>query len=325
MPILNILLLSLMAIVFTGCSDTPDHKYQATDKGIISATIGTKARLAAFSSSTASSAVIDLHSQTTLFNITEPQANQKSVQSIKFNKNASILVATEKKHVKVIKTSSGKTLLDFELPFTANALNVNDSGSKILVGLVNGQALLVDIDRQQTLQVFEHGDTINSVAISHDDLYVLTGGDNNKVIVWDPKNGKKIHQIVTPSRVTQVAFSAKNDFFITACTYNYVRLYDTRSGNLKHTLNTPKVSINALKFSEDGQYLALGVMPQQIQLWQINGKPTKLQTWTLAKPSFWKPTATLVYALGFDFKNNYLLAIDTQGYVTWWYYPFTLT
>lgn len=90
-----------------------------------------------------------------------------------------------------------------------------------------------------------------------------------------------------------------------------------------HQLNRYKSSITEMAFSDDGQYLAIGVMPQQLQLWQVNKTPVLLKKWRLAKPCIWHPSSSLIYAIAFDKENNFIVTVDTRGYISWW--PFNLS
>ena len=107
--------------------------------------------------------------------------------------------------------------------------------------------------------------------------------------------------------------------FLTGCSYDYLRLFDTKSGKLEKTLNTPRISIKSYKFIDKSQQLVWGVMPQTLQLWDIDHSSAfKAQQWTLPKPSDWRPTASLVLSISQIKGKNTLVTIDTRGYVSFW-------
>lgn len=80
------------------------------------------------------------------------------------------------------RTENGKSINQFELPIEITTICHSDVRNDLLIGFVNGGALLIDSKTQQVKQVFKlkNNTIINSVALSHNGLWAIAGGRTNR-------------------------------------------------------------------------------------------------------------------------------------------------
>jgi len=63
--------------------------------------------------------------------------------------------------------------------------------------------------------------------------------------------------------------------------------------------------------------LATGTMPQMLRLWDVQ-QGVQIKKWRLPKHRFWKPTASIVYAIAFGKDSQTLITEDSSGHENLW-------
>lgn len=309
-------------LLITGCSDTPSNALKLAEKGVTASAISHNAKYVAVASANHDTAIWDLNSKQYLYSLRHRKNKKANIIAMKFSQDDKYLLTSERKHLVLWHVKSGKAINHFDLPFEIQAIDINQDGSRALIGLISGESYLMDLKTGFIYSAFKQTETVNTVALSHSQQIMATGGDDQSIIVWQQGKNEPNYIMPLQKNIMQLGFSPDDKLLFSACTYDYVRLFDQESGKLIHKLPTPKLSVTSFTFSNDGQYLALGVMPQTLQLWQLTPKPIKIKQWHLPTASFWRPAASLIYSIAFDPKNNQLITSDSRGYALFWQFGY---
>lgn len=311
------ILLIITIVCCTSCSDTASETLLLTKKGVTASVISQDGRLAAIASAYHDMSLWNLQQKKRLYTLRHSPDSKANIITMAFNGNGNRLLSADKRHLVLWNTRTGKAIDHYQVNSDIQAIALSQDGKFALIGMLNAESLLFDLDSNYLRLALQQTQTVNAVAISYDNKYALTGGDDHLAILWDLNKGRAIFKLKHNKNVMQLAFSPDGSKIITACNYEYIRIYDRKTGKLLHRLDTPRVSITSLRFSNDSQYLALGVMPQQLELWHLGKKPRQIERWYLPKPSIWRPAATLIYGIAFS-KDNILITTDTRGIASFW-------
>ncbi len=144
------------------------------------------------------------------------------------------------------------------------------NGSRIAAGLLNGTALVTDVETGSTNFLPQQG-TITSLALSPDGTLLAAGMHDGKIVLRDAATFETLatfngHR----GRVTGLAFTHKGASLISTGEESAWIEWDLSSGR-ETRINTPHASaINSLAWSPDGATIATGAIDGTIQLWDAN-------------------------------------------------------
>ncbi len=313
--------LIIIVLIFNlcSCSDTPLKKLKQSNLGIISSAISSDSHYAAVASINHDTAVWDLEQKKYLYSLQHNKNKIAEIVAMKFSPNGKYLLTAERRNIVLWQTSTGKPLVNYTVNSDIQDVALSNQSNLALLGLQNATALLISLETGQPIKSFSQTETINTVALSENGKYALTGSDDHLAVLWDIAKTKVIYKFKHNKRVMHVGFSPDLKTILTSASLDKVRLWDRDSGELKSTLGHRRSTVSSFKFSNDSSFLALGTVPQMLQLWSIaKDSPVMEQQWLLAKPSFWRPSATIINSIAFTDNNQQLITDDSNGYALWW-------
>lgn len=305
--------------ILHGCSEPPTDFLKLAEKGVIATAISHDGQYGVVVSSNHDSAMWNLSKKKYLYTLKHHKKKQANIIAVAFNSDGKFLLTAEKKSIVLWQTKTGKLLANYKFDSPIQAIALSASGEQALIGFLNAKALYIDLNDGNVLTSLSHTETINTVALSADGRYALTGADDHFAVLWDLKNAKVLHKLKHKKKVVHVAFSPDIKTILTCGAYEYVRLWHLKTGRLRYKMNDKPISLSSIRFSSDSRLLALGIFSGKIKVWQLNKQHPELYTqYQLAKPDFWRPSATIVRSLAFARNGDFLLSLDSRGMVSWW-------
>ncbi|MEK6481167.1 WD40 repeat domain-containing protein [Catalinimonas sp. 4WD22] len=180
-------------------------------------------------------------------------------------------------YVRIWDVESGKQLAAWEHDSGLDGITWSHDSKLIATGSEAGDAWLWDGDTYEMLAKIKAGSTINSLDFTKDDSRLVVAGN---IQTPDPETGKThyagfVSLIDVQERkvirqyegheasVKSVRISDDEQFIATGSFDSTARVFNFRSGALLQTFKRP-LRVEAIAFTPDGQYLAIGSQEPQI-------------------------------------------------------------
>jgi|GEM_PF-4404683 len=206
----------------------------------------------------------------------------------------------------------GHSIVFWQTDHEITAIDLSKKGRFALVGLKNNTAELIDLANGKTIQRYYHTDKIKSVSLSPDLQFALTGSADQTTKLWATLSGKLIKTIPHKNKVSIVKFSPKGTYAISAASQAETYIIRINDAKILYRLAGHNRSISSAVFSPSERYLAIATVPNGISVWDI--KQTKrIRRWILPRPSFFRPSSDIVYALAFSPDEKYIFSEDSRG------------
>lgn len=315
-----IVFLSVVSLMgLAGCSEPPLNAFQLSSNSVVTSAISNNGRYGVVVTTKQGAAVWDLQQKKQLYLLKHPTKKRTNILHVAFSSDNNFLLTSKRKSIILWHTPTGKILANYNFDSPIQAIALSSDGQRALVGLLNAKALYIDLNEGDLLTSLSHTETVNSVALSVNGKYALTGSDDHYAVLWDLKKALVIHKLKHKKQVIHVAFSPDTKTILSCGAYDYARLWQLKTGQLKYKLNDKRFSLSSIRFSKDGKLLALGIFSGKIKLWHLKENHPKLEAqFQLAKPDFWRPSATIVNSLAFSNDLSEIVSLDSRGMATWW-------
>lgn len=301
------------AISLTACNSgsKPESTTTHANGGVFYATLSDDSRFALVTSVNQPTTLWDLRENKRLHFWFNTKKNNGIIAN-DFSPDGRYAITAEKNNIALWDIRSGKTLNYWTLPTNILAAALGNDAHYALLGFQDGNAEYIDLHDGRSIRRFTHNDKVNSVAISKDERYALTGSDDRTAKLWNVQTGKLIHEWPHKNSVVQVEISPKGNYALTAASQGDIKIWDIKSGKVLYTLNGEPTTISAARFSPSEKYIATGTLPQELKLWNMSdGK--KLKSWRLPRPSYWRPSSTIVRAISFSPDEDKVYTEDSNG------------
>jgi WD40 repeat protein len=153
----------------------------------------------------------------------------------------------------------------------AVTIAVSDDGAAVLVGLVNGKAVLWQRDKAEPVAVYGSDDVqYQLVALSGDGArLMITAGDGFEV--WEAGKKERSLAIATHSEVQTLSFSKNGQWVLSLTAEGKVRVNDIATGEEMMTYLDPESPVIAAVFSPDNTSLAMGRIDGVVQVMLLTG------------------------------------------------------
>lgn len=306
----------IIILLFAGCASTPEQQLQQAKEGVTATALSSDGRYGVIASSNHDIGVWDLKQKKLLYTWRHSPGQTPNIIAISISPDNNFVLTAERKNIVLWDLRNGKSLHFWATKSDILDVALSRNGQFALLGLQNGKADYIDLTTGHRIKQFQHLETVNAVALSADGRFALTGSDDKSAILWGLNPTKLLHHWRHKKRVRYVTFSPKSSFALTSASQASVKIWDTTTGGLKNRLKHPKVTITSAKFSANERTLAIGVLPQRLELWDVNSNK-KLQQWTVPRSDGWKPTSTFIYAIAYT-PDQSLITEDSRGYASWW-------
>lgn len=210
------------------------------------------------------------------------------------------------KYLQILNTSNSQILKQFLGHQEAVvSISISDDGVYLLSGSKDNSVRLWDIESGTQINVFQgHTDIVTSVIFSIDQSSIMSASLDGTVKLWDYQSGEMIKELQSGQPIWSISQSPLNYELAIAVDSDLewpdvywltfgnmhncsIQIWDMEKYKLKEELTGHENTIEAVKFSPDGQYLASASWDWTIKLW---GKHPILETteeideWILGTP-----------------------------------------
>lgn len=306
-------LLATLLLFCSACGHTqePLSTQQRVKSGVVSATLSNNGRYALISSVNQPTALWDRERNLRRHQWFNSRDHNGIIANSISSDNRYALTA-ERYSLALWDIDSGTTLKYWRVRNPIKSIALGRDAHYALVGYSTGQVEYIDLNDGTSVRKMRHNEAVNAVALSRDERYAITASDDNTAILWNIQTGKPVHRFKHSNHVTQAVISPHNTYVATAAAQGKIKLWDRQTGKLLHTLTSHRTSVSAMAFANDEKRFVAGIMPQRVQIWQVtNGQ--LLKSWHIPKPSMWKPSATIIRAVGFSTDGQQVLTEDSNG------------
>jgi WD40 repeat protein len=138
---------------------------------------------------------------------------------------------------------------------TCLALAITPDSSVCFCCCSDGKIYAWDL-RSSLLRKFQgHTNSVNCIDISSDGNKLWTGSNDETVRSWDLREGRELQQYDFNSAILSVGYSHQKNFLAVGMESGNLDVLDFSNENI-HNVNSHKISVMALKFSQDGYWFA---------------------------------------------------------------------
>lgn len=313
-----------LLLMLSGCekpSSDAIQQWPHVAQGSYAAALSADGHYSAVSSIQDGVALWDLQRNALLYHWRHQQDKENLVFSLAISNNNSHVLTADQNTFALWQVTDGKNAGFWQLDeSTVRDVAVSDNGQHMLIGKSNGTVQHITLSSGRRLEFLGHSERINSVAMSPNGHYALTGGNDYKAYLWDTRSAQIIHSFSHPSRVTKVALDPQGRYAFTADSMSLAQIWDIQTGKLVSKLKfTARQQVfSAVRFSEDGKWLATGAPTRKLALWDVL-TGNELQRWQVsARDSSHPATASaVVHAVAF-LDPHHLISESSSGIAEVW-------
>ncbi len=175
--------------------------------------------------------------------------------------------------------------LDFHTGDVA-AVDIDASGTRILTGSVDHDALLIDAENNERIFTLSgHQNWILSVSISDDGKRGLTGSADSTLMYWDLKTGERLRSLlghrsgifavdITPDGTGAASascgrYSENEEDSSLECIEGEIIIWDLATGEITNRFSAHGDVIFTLEYTDDGLQLLSGAADGKMILWDV--------------------------------------------------------
>lgn len=179
--------------------------------------------------------------------------------------------AYDGKEVNIIATEFKELLHSKSRAFVAfsgvRAIAFNPSNDILASGSDDGTVKLFSFPEGEELLSIKHTDRIWFITFSPRGSYLASGSEDGRAKIWDIKQGKLIIELRHNSGIWPIVFSPDEKLAAFGA-YRAVHIFDIGRRKKVKSLSH-KHWVNAVTFSGDGNFLAVGVEDGTIKIWRL--------------------------------------------------------
>ncbi|QYK12302.1 WD40 repeat domain-containing protein [Shewanella rhizosphaerae] len=163
-----------------------------------------------------------------------------------------------------------------------STLALNQSGSRIAIGMNEGSVILVDFTAQQFSLFKQHDAEVAFLAFGSSDERLLSAGHDGKVLWWVGGSGKIVKQFSLPQRITSLAFDEADRrlFFADNLDNHQLLAFDTGEALSELSYFERYRYFRRARFIHRGDELITATSKQTIFRWQV-ATGEELERWQL--------------------------------------------
>ena len=174
-----------------------------------------------------------------------------------------------------METGSKLVQVDLENNEELSCVTVHPDGLMMATGSNNGVIRLWDI-RSQTVAATleEHKGPVKNLRFSEKAIHLISSAENeNTPLLWNLKklNKSPPHKLIhsSSSKINSIDFDPFGSYIISACDKN-LWIFETSNPEMMiHEFEAHEDTINAVKFSMDGNYIATGSQDRFLKIFSI--------------------------------------------------------
>ena len=160
----------------------------------------------------------------------------------------------------------------------AHSINMTPNGKLVLIGSVDGNCFLVDLQNERILKTIKgHRGLVSSVTLSPDGTKAITGSYDGSCIFWNLEYGIALdsqNENTVQNSIACISPDSKWALSVSSLNVYDCILWDLHSGKASKTFKGHTSNISSMCFLPDSQKVMTAGYDNRCILWDINsGKP----------------------------------------------------
>ncbi len=291
------------------CSDPPEHALPLAAQGIYTGAISNDGTFALIGSMNHGASLWQTGPGERLYNWNHESGGFTDLVATAFSADGSKAVTGAPRSLVVWDTQTGRDLAFWGTPAGVLDLDISNDASRLLMGLEDHSALLIDPRSGAHLRTLLHKGVVGAVALSADAGLAITGSDDESAVVWNLATGARLATLKHSNPVRTVALSPDGQFAFTAAQGREVTLWRTDDGSVWQELSPRNSGVMSAAFSADGERLLVGYVNRTVELWSVRDG-ARLQRWKLPNR---RAHGGAILAVGFAEQAGLYLALRGDG------------
>ncbi|TVP14393.1 WD40 repeat domain-containing protein [Shewanella sp. KCT] len=314
--------LALLLVVLSGCSDKqtsqpPQSLKRLVEDNLVAGLLAEDASLAITLSRSRDLSVWTLPEGKQRFHWPATAFEHPGYQ-LAMSGNKRYLAYGGKRQITLIDIQQGNIQLTWQVNgfddyASISTLALNQSGSRIAIGMNEGSVILVDFTAQQFSLFKQHDAEVAFLAFGSSDERLLSAGHDGKVLWWVSGSGEIIKQFSLPQRITSLAFDEadRSLFFADNLDNHQLLAFDTGEALSKLNYFERYRYFRRARFIHRGDELITATSKQTIFRWQVaTGK--ELERWQLTPFSMGTTVMDMVS------HGGQLITLSSDGALEYW-------
>ena len=158
----------------------------------------------------------------------QPNDSEQSISAVAISKDSNTAITTSGSTLTIWNTTTGAAEHYLSAPAIINALAINDSGTRAVLGLSNRTATIINLKRGGIIQTLPHSSPVLAVAIYNESM-VITGEEANKAQLWKIGMDTPLFTQEHLDAVTLVRFAPNATFAFSASRYDTIKGWKTKA------------------------------------------------------------------------------------------------
>jgi WD40 repeat protein len=159
-------------------------------------------------------------------------------------------------------------LKDIKTSDEANAVCFFPDGKKILVGLFDGTAKIIDLESEKTEMAFqEHWKGIMAVDVDPNGKFFMTAGDNT-IKIWDYEANEISRMPDHTTTIYSAEIHPSGKYLVSGAINKVFKFWDIKTGKVLYDMKGHTDVAMAVAFSNDGKWIASGSGDNTIRIWE---------------------------------------------------------
>jgi WD40 repeat protein len=311
-------LLTAGALLLSACSDPPAQVVSLGSQGVLSARLSPTTETALVGTVQHGTHVWDLRNGQLVATLNHAPQGTTDVVSSAFSLNARHIVTAERNNLIRWDMQNRQESGHWATTGVVRALAIDKQGQRIIAGLSDLSAWVVDASGRISPAVIPHSAAVGAVAISQDGKIGLTGTDDGHLRAWNLETGQALWRWTFNAAVATIALSPNEQYVFVAPFHGPGRIGKLQTGEvLVEKIGKPRATLLSSRFSPDGKELLTGSPNGELTVWSAEtGK--RLARWQAPKPTLKWPSNNVLLDVGYIPDKQQVAATMSSGQVAIW-------
>lgn len=311
-------LATLFAMATAACGDAPSREWRTTETGgVFSLSISNDAEHALVGAVAHGGSLWRLADGARLHDWNHlPDAASALIASA-FSPEGRFAATAERHQVALWDVASGRALGTWRTAGPVLSLALSGEGRRLLVGMQDNAALLIDTARSEPLARIRHGNGVSAVALSADGRIGITGADDGALRAWNLDDGSPLLAHHFDSGIATIALSPDESLLFVGRHHGKGAIWDLRRAQPVSEIGHDRTSIVSARFTAGGLTLLTGLPAGRVQEWQVR-EGRLVKQWQARAPSAVRSSGLTTTAVAHDASSLTIIAGFSDGSIRIW-------
>lgn len=305
--------LGLLGLLLTACSSDAERTVELAAQGLFAAKLSRSGDHALVGSLNHGGSLWRTASGERLYSWNHSDAEFSAIGATALAANSPYAITADPRTLVLWNMDSGNSEAYWATPGAVHDLALSPDGSRVLMGLKDHSAILIDCRSGDHLQTLLHEGEVTQVALSGDGQLALTASEDATARLWNLNTGQLLLRIDTEGPIRAADLSSDGRWLLVASRNAAVDLIDVEARRLHRRLHKDNPGIVSAHFSENGLLLGLGQSNRVAEVFSVESGARLDRLQLPARPSL-SGGGRAVLAVAFD-RNGGLLTISGDGHL----------